>query len=105
VDWIFLTIHHGTAATLPFGDKQFDLVISINTLHNLSNRDLDASLREIERVGNNKYICVESYRSETEKANLLYWQVTCEQFNTPDDWSWWFETTKYLGDFSFIFFE
>jgi SAM-dependent methyltransferase len=98
-------IHHGTAATLPFGDKQFDLVVSINTLHNLSNRDLDASLREIERVGKNKYVCVESYRNETEKANLIYWQVTCEQFNTPDDWHWWFEATGFSGDHSFIYFE
>lgn len=98
-------IDQGTAAKLPYGDKAFDLVFSINTLHNLHNRDLDAALREMERVGKHKYLCVESYRNETEKANLLYWQVTCEQFNSPDDWVWWFETTGYQGDHSFIFFE
>jgi SAM-dependent methyltransferase len=98
-------IKQGSSVNLPFGDKQFDLVISINTLHNLSNRDLAKSLRELERVGRKKYICVESYRSEVEKVNLLYWQVTCEQFNSPDDWIWYFETTGYSGDFSFIYFE
>ena len=95
----------GSATTIPFDDREFDLVFSINTLHNLSNRDLEAALHEIQRVGRQKYICVESYRNETEKTNLLYWQVTCEQFNTPDDWQWWFNITDYSGDHSFIFFE
>jgi len=95
----------GTAAKLPYETGAFDLVISINTLHNLHNRDLDLALRELERVGKQKYLCVESYRNETEKANLLYWQVTCEQFNTPDDWEWWFRQTGYTGDHSFIFFD
>lgn len=98
-------IDHGSAAKLPYGDQEFDLVFSINTLHNLHNRELDAALREMERVGKHKYLCVEAYRNETEKANLLYWQVTCEQFNTPDDWEWWFETAGYSGDHSFIYFE
>ena len=21
--------------------------------------------------------------------NLLYWQVTCEAFCTPEEWKWW----------------
>lgn len=94
------------ATSLPFQDDCFDLVISITTLHNLHNYDLEKSLREIERVGKkNKYICVESYRNETEKANLLYWQVTCETFCTPEEWDWWFNLTGYTGDHSFIYFE
>lgn len=96
----------GSAAKLPYPDDYFDYVFSINTLHNLSNQDLFDALREIERVGRGgKYVCVESYRNEVEKANLLYWQVTCEQFNSPLDWSWWFTLTRYSGDHSFIYFE
>lgn len=96
----------GDAASLPYPDHSFDLVVSITTLHNLHTYDLDRALREIERVGRkNKYICVESYRNETEKANLLYWQVTCEAFNTPAEWEWWFKLTRYNGDHSYIFFE
>ena len=97
---------HGNATSLPWSDGFFDLVVSITTLHNLHCYDLDKALREIERVGkDNKYLCVESYRNEYEKANLLYWQVTCEAFNTPDEWSWWFKRTGYTGDYSFIYFE
>lgn len=95
----------GTAARLPYEDKSFDLVFSINTLHNLNNCELDSALKEMERVGKQKYLCVESYRNEVEKANLLYWQVTCEQFNSPEDWEWWFQVAGYTGDYSYIFFE
>lgn len=96
----------GSATALPWPDNYFDLVISITTLHNLHAYDLEPALREMERVGKtNKYLCVESYRNETEKANLLYWQVTCEAFNTPKEWDWWFKHTGYSGDHSFIYFE
>jgi protein-L-isoaspartate(D-aspartate) O-methyltransferase len=98
-------IRLGNATALPFPDKSFDLVFSLTTLHNLHNYDLDKALREVERVGRNNYICVESYRNEQEKANLLYWQVTCESFCTPEEWDWWFRLTGYTGDFSFIYFE
>jgi SAM-dependent methyltransferase len=97
---------HGNARELPFDDKSFDLVISINTLHNLPCADLDQALREIERVGRRqKYICVESFRNEEEKVNLLYWQLTCACFFSPEDWRWWFERCGYTGDYSFIYFE
>lgn len=98
-------LKQGTAASLPYPDRSFDLVISINTLHNLHCYDLDRALRELERVGKQKYLVVESYRNEEEKANLLYWQLTCESFCTPEEWAWWFQQTGYTGDYSFIYFE
>ena len=52
-----------------------------------------------------KYLVVESYRTEKEKMNLLYWQVTCEAFCTPKEWKWWFKKANYKGDFSFIYFK
>ena len=99
-------LQNASATKLPFPDGHFDFVYSINTLHNLHCYDLDQALREMQRVGKkNRYICIESYRTEEEKANLLYWQVTCEAFNTPEEWEWWFKTTGYSGDHSFIYFE
>jgi protein-L-isoaspartate(D-aspartate) O-methyltransferase len=99
-------LDEGHASKLPYPDASFDLVISINTLHNLYCFELDSALREIQRVGRkNRYICVESYRNEEEKVNLLYWQLTCESFYTPEEWQWWFEKTGYTGDHSFIYFE
>ena len=100
------SLYEGNANNLPFDDNYFDYVFSINTFHNLHCYDLESALLEMNRVSKQKqYICVESYRNEIEKANLLYWQVTCEAFNDPEEWSWWFKKTDYKGDFSFICFE
>ena len=93
------------ANSLPFDDKEFDLVISINTLHNLLAFDMISALKEMERVAKNKYLVVESYRSEAEKVNLMYWQLTCECFFRPEEWAWFFDQAKYTGDHAFIYFE
>lgn len=99
-------LHAGDARKLPYADRSFELVLSINTLHNLFCHDLDPALREMERVSRRgKFVCVESYRTEEEKVNLLYWQLTCRMFCTPDEWAWWFHQTGYTGDHSFIYFE
>ena len=96
----------GNAIDLPFENKSFDLVISINTLHNLYCYDLEKALREIERVGGrDKYVVVESYRNLEEKTNMMYWVLTGECFFSPEEWGWWFKHCGYTGDHSFIFFE
>jgi SAM-dependent methyltransferase len=96
----------GNATVLPYPDNTFDFVVSILTLHNLYNYELRQALQEIERVGKqNKYIVVESYRNEAEKVNLLYWQLTCQSFYTPQEWEWFFKQSGYTGDYGCIFFE
>src|SRR3990167_9141783 len=92
------------ASHLHFADHSFDLVFSINALHNLPCAKLEAALKEMERVGKkNKYLVVESFRNEEEKVNLLYWQLTCRSFYSPEDWQWWFKHCNYTGDHSFIY--
>lgn len=94
------------ATKLSFKSNYFDLVISLNTLHVLPCYDFYKAMKEINRVTKkNSYICVESYRNEREKMNLLYWQVTCEMFCDVKEWKWWFKFVEYKGDFSFIFFK
>jgi protein-L-isoaspartate(D-aspartate) O-methyltransferase len=96
----------GDAVSMPFPDQSFDLVLSINTLHNLRLPDLERGLREIERVGRrDKYVLVDAYRNEQEKVNLLYWQLTCECFFTPAEWEWLFLKCGYKGDYGCIYFE
>lgn len=96
----------GNANCLPFPDRSFDFVVSITTLHNLYVQDLWRALREVERVGRSaKHIIVEAYRNEREKVNLMYWQLTCRAFHTPEEWEWIFQHAGYTGDHSFIFFE
>ena len=96
----------GNAISLPYEDNYFDFVISITTLHNLYNFELRQAVQEIQRVGkgDNKHIVIESYRNEREKANLLYWQLTCRGFYTPEEWDWFLKESGYTGDYSCIYF-
>lgn len=99
-------LKHGTAQQLSFEDKSFDLVYSLATLHNLYIFDLKKAVQHIQRASKgNSYVMVESYRNEREKANLLYWQLTCECFFTPDEWKWLYDEWGYNGDYGFIYFE
>lgn len=96
----------GNANSLPYDDDSFDFVVSINTFHNLYNYDLHAALSEMQRVSRGTaYLTVESYRTEREKVNLMYWQLTCRAFMTPDEWQWAFNQAGYTGDWGFIYFE
>ena len=96
---------HKAQDPYPFKDKEFDLVISITTLHNLKINDLKSALKEIERVGKNSYVMVESYRNEEELFNLECWALTAEAFFRPEEWVWLFNEFNYTGDYEFIYFE
>lgn len=98
-------ITHGNILELPFETDEFDMVIAINVLHNLYIYELWNAVSEIERVGANKYIVVDSYRNEEERANLMYWQLTCECFYTPQEWEWILNKCGYKGEFSCIYYE
>ena len=89
----------------PWGDKHFDLVLSLGCLHNLKVYQLQTAVSEIERVGRNKYIMLESYRSELEQFNLQCWALTCEAFFDTASWIWLYNHYGYTGDYEFIYFE
>ena len=89
----------------PWGDDHFDLVISFGALHNLRVFELESAVREIERVGRQKYIMVESYRNELEQFNLQCWALTAEAFFDTAEWIWLYRRFGYTGDYEFIYFE
>ncbi|WP_320173215.1 class I SAM-dependent methyltransferase [Maridesulfovibrio sp.] len=89
----------------PYDYNEFDLVISINSLHNLPVFNLKKALGEMVRVGRNKYLCVESFRNEQELFNLQCWALTCESFFSKEEWEWLFTEFNYTGDYEFIYFE
>lgn len=96
---------HQAQSTYPFGDNEFDLVLSLATLHNLRLPDLKKALAEIERVGKSAYIMVESYRNELEMFNLECWALTAESLFDKDEWVWLYDHFGYTGDYEFIYFE
>ena len=89
----------------PWGDDYFDLVMSVGCLHNLRIFELEMAVKEIERVGKNKYIMVEGYRNELELFNLECWALTCESFFDAAEWIWLYNHFGYTGDYEFIYFE
>ena len=97
--------HHAAQDSYPYPDDVFDLVISLGCLHNLRVFELKNALKEIERVGRQGYVMVESYRSEQEQFNLQCWALTCESFFDEEEWIWLYDRFGYTGDYEFIFFE
>ena len=88
------------AKKLPFSDNFFDLVISINTIHNLEQKDCAEALREIARVSKKySFITVDAYRNEEEKKRMLAWNLTAKTIMSVSEWKLFFEEIGYNGDY------
>ena len=93
-------LHLGSADKLPFPSKSFDLVLSINTLHNLKNERVIKALKEIERVSkNNSFIQVDSYFTQAQKEKFESWVLTAEFHDFPEGWLNLFQKAGYTGDY------
>ena len=63
----------GDAKELPYEDNSFDIVIAINTIHNLNKEDCAKALKEISRVAKkNSFITVDAFRNEEENIPKLF---------------------------------
>jgi ubiquinone/menaquinone biosynthesis C-methylase UbiE len=90
----------GNAKELPYGDNSFDLVISINTIHNLPLEECKQALREIQRVTcKHAFITVDAWRTEEERERLMKWNLTALTYMHVDDWKKLFEEVGYTGDY------
>lgn len=95
-------LHLGSADDLPFPDESFDLVLAINTLHNLPRPRLVRALREMRRVSRGgAFVQVDSYRTPEERALFEDWVLTAEWHGYPDDWLALFAEAGYDGDYAF----
>jgi SAM-dependent methyltransferase len=92
----------GNAIELPFQDKSFDLVISINTVHNLERVDCIKALAEIVRVSRgNSFVMVDGWRTELEREALKSWVLTARTVLSVDQWLELFQEAGYHGDYAF----
>ena len=88
------------ATHLPFADKSFDLVISINTVHNLEREECGKALCEIERVSRGKsFITVDAYRNDEERERMYAWNLTAKTIMSVAEWKQFFEEVGYTGDY------
>jgi SAM-dependent methyltransferase len=90
----------GSAEQLPYADASFDLVISINSIHNLEYSLCKQALTEIERVSRaRKFITVDAWRTEEERQRLFDWILTAETYMSVEDWVRLFTEVGYTGDY------
>ena len=90
----------GDAKSLPYEDNSFDLVISINTTHNLEINQCKKALSEMERVSRkDKYLIVDAYSNEIEKDRIFAWNLTAETILSTNEWISLFEEAGYTGHY------
>lgn len=90
------------ATALPFEDESFDLVISINTIHNLDRPGCLDALREIERVSRgNAFIMVDGWKNPEEQRLLEEWVLTARTMLSSSEWVRVMSQASYTGDYEF----
>ena len=90
----------GSAEELPFDDNSFDLVISINSIHNLPITKCKQAIREVSRVSRgHSYITLDAWRNEQQRINLMKWVLTAETYMHVDEWEKLFSDLGYYGDY------
>jgi len=82
-----------------YKDDQFDLVISINTIHNLKEPDCRKAIRDIQRIGKHAFIVVDSFRNDIEKQRMMEWNTTGETIKSTEEWKKTFDEEGYVGDY------
>lgn len=92
----------GDARKLPFPDRSFDLVIAINTLHNLKRPECIQALREVQRVTRGSaFVMVDGWHNEQESLAMKDWVLTAETMMHADEWRQVFAEAGYAGDYFF----
>ena len=90
----------GDAKSLPYENNSFDLVISINTAHNLEINQCKKALSEMERVSRkDKYLIVDAYSNEIEKDRIFAWNLTAKTILSTNEWISLFEEAGYTGHY------
>jgi ubiquinone/menaquinone biosynthesis C-methylase UbiE len=99
-------LHLGTAERLPFANKSFDCVISLNTIHNFPRPRAVKAMAEIERVSRgSSFVVVDSYRTPDQKAIFESWVLTAEFHDYPQEWIRLFDEAGYSGDWDWTIIE
>lgn len=90
----------GNAKELPYEDNSFDLVISINTAHNLPLEECKQALREIQRVSRkHAFICLDAWRTDEERENMMKWKLAAKTYMSVNDWKKLFAEIGFTGDY------
>ena len=88
------------AKKLPFKNSSYDIVISINTVHNLPLEQCKKAILEIQRVSKkNSFITVDAYRNSKEKKRMYAWNLTAKTILSVNSWKKLFKEIGYKGEY------
>ena len=89
----------GCCSKLPYKDNSFDLVLAINTIHNLNKPQCSKAIKEINRVSRkNAFIMVDAYKNQKEKTKMYQWNLTAKTIMSRREWKQFFKINNYKGD-------
>lgn len=95
-------LHLGDARNLPFPDNSFDLIFSINVIHNFNKLECKKAIKEMIRVSRNKskmFIQVDAYENKKDLELFKKWVLTAKTCLKPKQWKALFAEVGYTGDY------
>lgn len=91
-----------SADSLDYPDSSFDLVFSLDVIHNLAPTACDRAITEMKRVSRGHcFLQVASYYDAAQLERLRDWGVTVQTFRSQSEWLQAFSRIGYTGDYCF----
>tara|TARA_Y100000310_G_C20663349_1_gene806035 strand:+ start:1486 stop:2244 length:759 start_codon:yes stop_codon:yes gene_type:complete len=91
-----------SAENLPYPDNSFDVVLAINTIHNLPKPECKKSIQEMLRVckpNGHIFIQVDAYKTPEDLERMKWWVLTAETMLSEDDWLEFYKEAGFDGDY------
>ena len=87
-----------------YADHHFDFISAMNTLHFLTPEQAEVALREMVRIGKDKFfVQVDAFTSAVERERLLAWAPIIKTVYSVKQWLELFQKVGYRGDYWWTF--
>ena len=89
--------------SLPFADRQFDLVIALGVVYTLTLGDAIATLREIARVSSKgSFVTLATYDDDDDLEAMREWSLLGNLILARDDWCAVMKEANYEGSYGWV---
>ena len=98
---IRLGIRLNPFTTIPFENKEFDLVIALGVVYTLNLAEAMKLLRELERVGKHSFVTLATYETDGDWRLFLDWTLLGTTILKKEEWIEVMKHCGYSGDYKF----
>ena len=93
----------GNFTKLPFQDSKFSFIFCKDSLHNILDKsEICSAISEINRVGNDSWIRVGAYKTNSQKKIIDNWATLATTYLHVDEWLELFEKASYKGSYDWF---